>query len=632
MRIKAEVSSRVLKKAESFFTGSTQGRIIEIMQNCRRSGATQVSIKQHCDVVEGKAQPAEVTIEDNGSGVYDWSKLLHLGETGWSRDIEESEDPAGVGLFSLAPRSVTIQSMGKAVCIEGDAWYGGSEIDVRYDISTDAIREGTRLRFVDDSWGGVDGYHIRDTKADVQVPHREIIKAGAFGSMKIQFNSQQLPSAPFLLSKFPFRHITELGVKIQVIPNNAIFESGCYHNSKRTVNHPVHYGVWGGSIPEIVLNFHGQLIPISVSSYKDEFRVELPCEGMWNYGCKKNSTILVDMTGEETPIRLMLPARTRLVENEAAHKLVEEIQRSILADIARRKHNLTFDWYQRALALGVDIKEATPSFSYGTDPPDDRGMTSYPGSMRRTGDCITKDNHCISPECEVVFHDDHGDSIMYSYDIDDPECRGDFDGDDFIKIVGETIHDNADGFSIVNIPPCYEGYSWAKTDAISFIEINAEKWTDSWGVWGGTVHLYDRIQARIGFDSGDVKTVDIPVAIIGDSDGYSTDLAVTEDALDNEQSLIMYCLGGYSEDEDRSEQDKQFDEEIKFIQDELIGPKEGMRRALYETIYEHVRCLPATVRAYRSGAIKITNEDGCVEITTNGAIRKGLWDDEPEGV
>lgn len=102
--IQATVNPRLLTKANRLFTGTLQGRIIEILQNARRAGATTVEITN---------SDGWVTVRDNGNGIEDFAKLLDLGNSGWEDALELSEDPAGVGLFCLAPREVTIRSRGR---------------------------------------------------------------------------------------------------------------------------------------------------------------------------------------------------------------------------------------------------------------------------------------------------------------------------------------------------------------------------------------------------------------------------------------------------------------------------------------------------------------------------------------
>ena len=105
--IQAKVSKRLLSKADRLFTGTLDGRIIEILQNARRAGATEVTITN---------KDGLVTVRDNGSGIDDFAKLLDLGDSDWDQAMEEAEDPAGVGIFCLAPRKVGICSGRKKVC------------------------------------------------------------------------------------------------------------------------------------------------------------------------------------------------------------------------------------------------------------------------------------------------------------------------------------------------------------------------------------------------------------------------------------------------------------------------------------------------------------------------------------
>jgi hypothetical protein len=62
--IQATVNKRLLKKASRLFTGTLEGRIIEVLQNARRAGATHVTITN---------TPGTVTVRDNGGGVEDFA-------------------------------------------------------------------------------------------------------------------------------------------------------------------------------------------------------------------------------------------------------------------------------------------------------------------------------------------------------------------------------------------------------------------------------------------------------------------------------------------------------------------------------------------------------------------------------
>ena len=114
--IQAQVNPRLLSKAGRLFTGTLAGRIIEILQNARRAGATRVNITNNSGGI--------VTVCDDGEGVADFATLLDLGGSGWQEELEESEDPAGVGLFCLSPRPLTIRSRSRSITIAGEGWTG----------------------------------------------------------------------------------------------------------------------------------------------------------------------------------------------------------------------------------------------------------------------------------------------------------------------------------------------------------------------------------------------------------------------------------------------------------------------------------------------------------------------------
>jgi hypothetical protein len=65
-----------------------------------------------------------VRITDNGCGIADFAKLLDMGGSGWDEKLESSEDPAGVGIFSFAPRDLSVLSGSKKITIDKDSWTG----------------------------------------------------------------------------------------------------------------------------------------------------------------------------------------------------------------------------------------------------------------------------------------------------------------------------------------------------------------------------------------------------------------------------------------------------------------------------------------------------------------------------
>ena len=182
--IQAMVNPRLLSKANRLFTGTLEGRIIEILQNARRAGATKVEITN---------QDGYVIVRDNGEGVDDFSRLLDLGGSGWEQALESSEDPAGVGLFCLAPRQVTIRSNGRIATISGDGWTG-APVEIQKDPEP---VQGTILRFQDEEW----------TSAAVD-------RNAVFSGMDVTVDGTPCPKMPFISDQASVH--PELGCRIEV--------------------------------------------------------------------------------------------------------------------------------------------------------------------------------------------------------------------------------------------------------------------------------------------------------------------------------------------------------------------------------------------------------------------------------
>ncbi len=252
-----------MRKASRLFTGTLAGRIIEILQNARRAGARHVIITNHDGTVQ---------VRDDGRGIEDFQKLLDLGGSGWEQTLEESEDPAGVGLFSLAPREIVIRSGGRSLSIGADGW-AGAPLPVIADsqglASCEAIGAtvGTELRFKDDPW---------------ELP--VVQPLAVFTGLEITVDGQPCPKEPFIDGESA--HHPELGCRIKVAPQSTLTS---WH---RAAPLDRQYGT------NVLVNFHGQVVSFGHRPVSEEDLV-----------------YLVDLTGEPTPIRLMLPARTCLVEN-----------------------------------------------------------------------------------------------------------------------------------------------------------------------------------------------------------------------------------------------------------------------------------------------------------------------------
>ena len=243
--IQATVNPRLLTKANRFFTGSVTGRIIEIVQNARRGGATQVQITNHNGVV---------TVRDNGRGIDDFAQLLDMGGSGWDDNTEAAEDPAGVGLFCLAPRKVTIRSRGYMAVIDGRGW-SGEPVDVTDDPQPVA---GTMLSFEDDEWS-----------PNVVEPQ------AVFSGLNVAVDGKDMKSLYFVSESAADHH--ELGCRIDVRSSHDV---NCWHHTCM----PDRY-----SSDDVLVNFHGQVLSFA-------------CRPIDEHGVR----YLVDLTGEATECSAVL--------------------------------------------------------------------------------------------------------------------------------------------------------------------------------------------------------------------------------------------------------------------------------------------------------------------------------------
>jgi len=299
----AKVNLRLLTKADRLFTGTVEGRVVEILQNARRAGATEVKITN---------KDGYVTVRDNGSGIEDFQKLLDLGGSGWDEKMEAGEDPAGVGLFSLAPREVSIVSGNRKTVIDKDGW-AGKAVEVT---KIEETVNGTIVKFRDEKPWDMD----------------LVEKHAVFAGIRVVVDGKLCHSMSFCRGESAYYE--DPGCRIEVAR-----EISKYHRDWST---NWYYG-------RVLVNFNGQVVQLDY------------WPGKQRYGL----TILVDIA-DQTDIRLMLPARTRLVENAAVEKLKAAIELEYYKYYRKQKtHALYYEEYMRAKGLGIELPEAEPQYKPG---------------------------------------------------------------------------------------------------------------------------------------------------------------------------------------------------------------------------------------------------------------------------
>ncbi len=522
--IQAMVNPRLLTKANRLFTGTLTGRIIEILQNARRAGATKVVINNHDGLV---------TVRDDGKGVDDFAKLLDLGGSNWEDPLESSEDPAGVGLFCLAPRRVTIRSQGRIATIDGDGWTGKP-----VEIATDPRPQpGTILEFEDEPWS-----------KDAVEPY------AVFTGLDVVVDNQRCARAPFVSEHAA--HHPELGCRIEVRERGDLHP---WHEACERSNFQFH---------NALINFHGQVVAFDHHPVGEH-----------------HLHFLVDLTGEPTSIRLMLPARTQVVENGAFTQLKDALQLESFQFLQRRgRHALPYSEFLYARRRDIELPEATPTFRVGLlaggDPPD---------------------------PVEVKMPEGFPLTSCYRFDPNDPEGAETEEANaHLLAALGEFD----EPFVPVDIRPRYDGYSWAKLPTISRVEVRAGKQLHSTAVWSGTLTCMDSLVITVPTSDGKVFSSPVCMALAprpGEAPSWADDkVLVTPMA---EQRLraaeIWYHLGGFWDEGDSYEtQECNFEDELARFWMSLRGSDEQLRRDLLSAM---TGAPPAwkSVKIHANGKVRI---------------------------
>ena len=562
--IQAKVNERLLTKASRLFTGTLAGRIVEILQNARRAGATQVHITN---------KNGRVTVRDNGCGVKDFATLLDLGGSNWTppesppppesptasdADLEASEDPAGVGLFCLAPREVVVRSQGHVATIPPEGWTG-AVVEVHSDLRPRKLPTvkpgiqagaGTELQFQDQPW-----------------TFEGVGPLAVFTGLNVTVEGKACPKEPFIHGESS--HIPGLGCRMKVISDGQLTE---WHRGAEL----------GHSYSNNVLvNFHGQVVSFSYAPVTNHHLI-----------------FLVDLTGEPTGIRLMLPARTQVIENQAMAELKTALEREAFLYLQRQGlHKLPYNEWLRARELGIKLPEAEPTFEVG---------------LLRSA---------MSPEpVEVIMPKGH--QLAQCYRLNpNPDSGGETDEAN-AHLLGALGKFN-EPFVPVEISPQYDGYSWASLPTIDKVEVKAGKTLLETFVWSGQLTAVETLSITAHTSDGKVYSSPVAMAIKppevdqGDTTCLRSDylVYVTTEARRLGANEIWFHLGGWSDEGDTYDtQESDFCNELDRFWAQLVGPDEPLRVKLMD-------CVSGLKEDWRSITIL---SSGCVTIRFKDGSDKAI--------
>ena len=304
--IHATVGQSMIHKATRLFAGCVADALHEILQNARRGGAGRVDIRR-LDQDQGTI----LRIRDDGKGIADPAKLLALGDSDWESDIARREDPAGMGVFSLAGRHVVIRSRtadaedGWQVTIPPQAWESGEPLDL------------------------VPAMIVKGTEIDIDLPRawadelgQAVKNAARFYPLPVFYGDERQAHEGFL--KKAVRVENWNGCRIGVF-----LDKHAPHREQARIN------------------FHGLTVPCRLPDVNN-------ADGGRGWYAKVD---IVDAPN----LQFVLPARKEMVQNPALEALREACEAAIFRTIAREGHHrLSYAQWLRARELGISLPEAAP--------------------------------------------------------------------------------------------------------------------------------------------------------------------------------------------------------------------------------------------------------------------------------
>ena len=339
--IRSEIDPAAIAKVTRLFNNTLGDVLAELLQNARRAGATVVDLEVHTI-----GDDVWLSVNDDGAGIADPAVILALGRSGWNDDIAKREDPAGMGVFSLAGRDVEVQSCandegaGWIVRVAADAWEARSPVAVALLNRS----RGTTIRFqLDMRW-----------KESLDAAAKS---AALYCPLPVRLRGISLHQEDWLAGAEVV--VEEAGVRI-----------GLFNDLRATRFSPC-------------VNFHGVIVATALPSVGEK---------------RRNWWARVDIV-DAPDLQLVLPARKEMVENAALDALRDRVRCVIYRHIqSLGTHRLAHEQWREAAALGIALPEAEPllrPWSPATADPHNCSAAS--------GERIASEDHIIVDSFEPAF-------------------------------------------------------------------------------------------------------------------------------------------------------------------------------------------------------------------------------------
>ena len=298
----------------------------------------------------------------------------------------------------------------------------------------------------------------------------------------------------------------------------------------------------------VLVNFHEQVVQLDY----------------WPAKHRQGLTILVDIA-EQTDIRLMLPARTILVENAASVRLKEAIELEYYKYFQKQKtHALCYEEYLRAKELGIELPEAEPQYKPGL----------IWGECDEPVEVVMPQNIKLE-DCYLCFNDDCADD-MAETNAHLLAALGDFKDKPFVPITFDSG---------------YMGYSWTKLPKATKVEVSKGKELLRHLINCGELVCFDKLSITVRTSDGKTFTSDVDMAVIIEANDrhrwVDETVCITRRARNYlDLGNIWFHLGGYNDEGDSYDtQLYYFEKELDEFWNELIGPYETVRQQLIKELY-----------------------------------------------
>ena len=311
--IRACVAPEAIATVTRLFNGTEHDILCELLQNARRAGATRVDI-----TTVSSDGTHWLVVGDDGQGIDDPQNLISLGASDWCDAVRRAEDPAGMGVFALAGRHVHITSAtttaGFMIEITPDAWTGERDIAV----TPVNMACGTQIRFE------IPSALKNDTS-------RTIAAVAHFYPLPVWFNGVEQLREDFLKDA---KWVTDYdGIRIGVFQNNQD-----HYEDRRKVN----------------INFIGVTLFHTLPTITETLG--------------RHWSVRLDIV-DAPQLKLVLPARKELVQDEALAALLEQCVTEIYQAIDYEgEHSLSFEACAQAYARGIDLPDAKAKLVPWTPP------------------------------------------------------------------------------------------------------------------------------------------------------------------------------------------------------------------------------------------------------------------------